>query len=79
MTPTHTRYGDHNRKNRELLEETKQLGGNPYYYKYLEQRSKKNGIINRLQKDNSGNMPTFDDVPESNDGVEAPVVEEETE
>jgi len=36
MTPTYSRYGDHNSYNRQLLEQTRSQGGNPYFIKYQE-------------------------------------------
>lgn len=39
--PVYTRSGDWNCKNRELLEETQRLGGNPYVRKYEEAVAKR--------------------------------------
>lgn len=40
-TPPPSRSGDHNRHNREMLEETKRRGVNPYVRKYEEAVAKR--------------------------------------
>jgi hypothetical protein len=44
MTPTYTRYADHNARNRELRDLTDRIGA-PYYQGYLQAKEKRMKII----------------------------------
>jgi hypothetical protein len=48
MTPTYSRYADHNARNRELREETDRIGA-PYYQGYLEAKARRMKTLEQQQ------------------------------